>query len=69
MPFTGARNVPEISDNPAYLYRNGISDTIGAMGFSLVPDRTVRLSAVEDREYGSWHRMGLANGHPHSSGS
>ena len=63
MPFTGARNVPEISDNPSYLYRNGVSDSIRAMGFGLEPDRTVSLTVEEDREYGSWHRMGLANGH------
>ncbi len=63
MPFTGARNVPEISQNPAYLDRNGIGDTILAMGFRLVPDRTVALTDQEDTEYGSWHRMGLANAH------
>ena len=63
MPFTGARNVPEISANPAYLFANGTNDTIRAMGFSSVPDRTVALTAEEDCEYGSWHRMGLANGH------
>ena len=63
MPYTGARNVPEISDNPEYLYRHGIADSIRAMGFSLAPDRTVRLTAEDEREYGSWHRMGLANGH------
>jgi arginase len=64
MPYTGARNVAELSDNPAYLYRHGIIDSIRALGFSLVPDRTVSLTATEDeREYGPWHRMGLANGH------
>ena len=62
MPYTGARNVPEISDNPDYLHRNGITDTIRAMGFGLVPDRTVALTPEQEREYGSWHRMGLANG-------
>lgn len=63
MPYTGARNVPELSDNPSYLNDNGIADTIRAMGFGLVPTRTVRLTAEEEDEYGSWHRMGLANGH------
>jgi arginase len=63
MPFTGARNVPEISDNPAYIFDNGVMDTIRSMGFAMTPDRTVGLTAAEDREYGSWHRMGLANGH------
>ena len=63
MPYTGARNVPELSDNPAYLFENGVSDSIRAMGFSLTPPRTVRLTAEDEEEYGSWHRMGLANGH------
>ena len=63
MPYTGARNVAELSGNPEYLYRHGVTDTRRAMGFDLVPDRTVRLTADDEREYGSWHRMGLANGH------
>lgn len=63
MPYTGSRNVSELSDNPAYLYSHGITDSIRAMGFSLVPDRIVRLSEEDEREYGEWHRMGLANGH------
>ncbi|MDX1393427.1 MAG: arginase family protein [Gemmatimonadota bacterium] len=63
MPYTGARNVAELSDNPGYLHRHGIADTIRALGFSLAPDRTVALTAEDEREYGSWHRMGLANGH------
>ena len=63
MPYTGARNVPELSDNPEYLYRYGVSDSIRAMGFALTPARTVALTAEDEREYGSWHRMGLANGH------
>ncbi|NNF27300.1 MAG: hypothetical protein HKN73_08785 [Gemmatimonadetes bacterium] len=63
MPYTGARNVPELSDNPAYLFGNGISDSIRAMGFTLTPPQTVRLTAEDEKEYGSWHRMGLANGH------
>lgn len=63
MPYTGARNVAELSDNPAYLYGHGISDTIRSMGFTLAPARTVALTADDEKEYGSWHRMGLANGH------
>ena len=51
MPFTGARNVPEISDNPAYIFDNGVMDTIRSMGFVMTPDRTVGLTAAEDREY------------------
>ncbi|HSM61593.1 MAG TPA: arginase family protein, partial [Longimicrobiales bacterium] len=62
MPYTGARNVPELSESPDYLHRHGITDTIRAMGFGLSPDRTVTLTAEQERAYGSWHRMGLANG-------
>ena len=63
MPYVGERNVAELSDNPAYLSRHGISDTIRAMGFLLAPEHTVALTAEDEKEYGSWHRMGLANGH------
>jgi len=63
MPYTGARNVAELSDNPGYLHRHGITDSIRALGFSVMTDRTVRLTAEDEKEYGSWHRMGLANGH------
>lgn len=63
MPYTGARNVPEISDSPAYLDGHGIADSIRAMGFTLAPARTVALTDQDETEYGSWHRMGLASGH------
>ena len=63
MPYTGERNVAEISDNPGYLFGNGIADTVRAMGFDVAPARVVSLTAEDEREYGSWHRMGLANGH------
>ncbi|MHB1193826.1 MAG: arginase family protein [Longimicrobiales bacterium] len=63
MPYTGERNVAEISDNPGYLSGNGITDTIRTMGFTVAPDRTVGLTAEDEGEYGSWHRVGLANGH------
>jgi len=63
MPYTGERNVAEISDNPGYLFGNGIADTVRALGFDVTPARVVSLTPEDDREYGSWHRMGLANGH------
>jgi arginase len=63
MPYTGARNVAELSGNPGYLHRHGITDSIRALGFTVVSDYDVRLTEEDEREYGSWHRMGLANGH------
>jgi len=63
MPYSGARNVAELSPVPDYLEHGGIADTLAARGAQLKPVATVRLSPSEEGEYGEWHRMGLANGH------
>lgn len=63
MPYSGERNVSEHSPAPDYLIRGGIEDTLRARGVALVPTRTVALTPADEEEYGSWHRMGLANGH------
>jgi arginase len=63
MPYSGARNVPELSGGPAYLLAGGLEARLRTAGVSLSPTRTVALSAEDEREYGEWHRMGLANGH------
>ena len=63
MPYTGARNVPELSTNPDYLEAGGIADSLRAMGIDLKPTATIRLTAEEEKDYGEWHRMGMANGH------
>jgi arginase len=63
MPYSGARNVPELSGGPAYLLAGGLEDRLRAEGVTLSPTRAVGLSAEDEKEYGEWHRMGLANGH------
>jgi arginase len=63
MPYSGARNVEELSPVPDYLEQGGIVDTLAARGAQVKPVATVRLSPSEESEYGEWHRMGLANGH------
>lgn len=63
MPYTGARNVPELSPSPDYLEAGGIADSIRALGFDVKPTATVSLTQAEENDYGEWHRMGLANGH------
>ncbi len=63
MPFTGARNVPELSGGPDYLQAGGIQKTLADRGVELKPLSTVRLLPEEEQDYGEWHRMGLANGH------
>jgi arginase len=63
MPYSGARNVAELSGGPAYLLRGGLEDDLREAGATLTPTRTVALSGEDEEEYGEWHRMGLANGH------
>jgi arginase len=63
MPYSGARNVPEISIVPDYLESGGIKDTLTSLGATLKPIQTVRLAPEEENDYGEWHRLGLANGH------
>jgi arginase len=55
--------VAELSRNPAYLEEGGIADSIRIAGYSMEGVTTVGLTPEESREYGEWHRMGLANGH------
>lgn len=63
MPYTGARNVAEISPVPDYLEAGGIVDFLEGLGAQVASIETIRLTSAEEREYGEWHRMGLANGH------
>lgn len=63
MPYTGARNVPEKSGGPDYLEDGGITTIVQDMGVTLQPISTIALNEDDERQYGEWHRMGLANGH------
>lgn len=62
-PYHGGRNVAELSRNPDYLEGGGIHEILSESGHTLKATRTVALTPEEAREYGEWHRMGLANGH------
>jgi arginase len=63
MPYSGARNVAELSDVPDYLAEGGIEARLAGLDVELKPLSTVELTSDEQREYGEWHRLGLANGH------
>lgn len=61
-PYGGARNVPEISMNPDYIHAGGLERLIVEWGGELLrPVQDVRLSPAQDRQYGAWNRMALAN--------
>ena len=61
-PYGGGRNVPELSTNPDYIHAAGIERLIGEWGGELIrPVQDVRLTAEQERQYGEWNRMALAN--------
>lgn len=62
-PYGGARNVPEISTNPDYIHAAGIERLVAEWGGELIrPVQDVRLDAAQERQYGEWNRMAMANG-------
>lgn len=61
-PYGGERNVPEISMNPDYIQAAGLERLIDEWGGEIIrPVQDVRLTAEQDRQYGAWNRMALAN--------
>jgi len=61
-PYSGARNSPELSTNPDYIHAAGLERLIGEWGGELIrPIQDVRLNAEQERQYGEWNRMALAN--------
>jgi arginase len=62
MPYVGERNVPELSGGPDYLEQGGIQKLLEQQGFQTKLAPAIALSADEERAYGSWNRLALANG-------
>jgi len=61
-PYGGSRNTPELSTNPDYIHAAGLERLIDGWGAELIrPVQDVRLSSEQDRQYGEWNRMALAN--------
>ncbi len=63
MPYSGARNVPELSGGPDYLEAGGLVALLEELGAVSKPIPTVKLDPEEESDYGEWHRLGLANAH------
>ena len=61
-PYGGSRNVPELSINPDYIHASGIEGLIESWGGELIrPVQESRLNEAQERQYGEWNRMALAN--------
>ncbi len=64
MPFSGERNVNEYSGGPDYLEQGGLVPLLEGLGARLkAATPTVKLSPEEKDDYGTWHRLALANRH------
>jgi arginase len=62
MPYQGERNVPDRSAGPDSLEQGGIEKLLQARGCQTRPVATVALSADQQKQYGEWNRLALANG-------
>jgi arginase len=61
-PYGGSRNVPELSTNPDYIHAAGLERLIEEWGGELIrPVQDIRLTEEQEKQYGSWNRMALAN--------
>ena len=61
-PYGGSRNVPELSTNPDYIHAAGLERLIAEWGGELIrPVQDIRLDEEQERQYGEWNRMALAN--------
>ena len=62
MPYVGERNTPELSGGPDYLQQGGIQKLLEEHGFKAKQVSAVSLTSEEDKAYGAWNRLALANG-------
>jgi arginase len=61
-PVSGSRSGPEMSSGPKLMYE-GVTTILAELGIEEAAKEMVNLTAEEDKDYGAWHRVGLANGH------
>jgi arginase len=62
MPYRGERNLPDISDSPDYLEKGGLQKLLEQKGWRVKAPATIALEGDEQKAYGEWNRLGLANG-------
>ncbi len=60
--YTGNPGPHERSDGPELIYKEA-QKIFWQEGVEKAAKKIIRLTPQEEKEYGLWHRMGLANGH------
>lgn len=63
LPYSGSRNVAELSKGPSFVAENGLMELLENLGCVVKDYPEVRLTPEEDKDYGVWHRLAMANGH------
>ncbi len=61
--FSGSREEAELSPGPNALEQGGLKEILVKLNCDVVASREARLSPDQEKAYGAWQRMGLANGH------
>lgn len=61
-PYTGSRGGPELSTGPGIL-AEGVDRLFEQLEIDPVKKEGIRLTPEEEKEYGVWHRVSLANKH------
>ena len=62
MPYVGERNTAEKSAGPEYVESGDLHMQLEGLGCALKPTETVSLMGAEQKAYGEWNRLALANG-------
>ena len=62
MPYVGERNVAELSPGPDALLSGGLLGELERAGAQVTSPKAVRLSPEQERQYGAWQRLAIANG-------
>jgi arginase len=63
MPYVGERNTADRSGGPDYLEQGGLQSLLQKSGHRVKTAISVALTSDEQKAYGEWNRLFLANGH------
>jgi len=62
MPYVGERNTAELSPAPDRIVAGGLAAALEAIGARVKPVAAAKLSVEQEKAYGAWNRLALANG-------
>ncbi|MGD2201210.1 MAG: arginase family protein [Candidatus Bathyarchaeota archaeon] len=60
---TGSRHPSNFAKGPDVIEQGGLYDLLSERGCSIIESKLAALTPEEEREYGAWHRLGLASRH------